>query len=111
MECGICKEIDPELLQEHHWRYNPEIKSILCLFCHSVQHPSHGIGNGKISEKDKRILLYFIIKKQKEIISKDLLRFYWGQTFRKLKLFEQLGFLKRKRFTELPAIYEIKIRW
>lgn len=107
MECGICYEKDIELLQEHHWRYDPEIKNILCLFCHSVQHPSHGIGKGLISKKDKLVMLNFIIKKQKEIISRDLYKFYLGQTFRKLKLFEDAGLLKRKKFTEFPRRYEI----
>ena len=106
MECGICYERNPELLQEHHWSYNPEIKSVLCIFCHSAQH-NHGVGRGKFNRKDKLVIFSFIIKKQKEISSKDLYRFYGSQTFKRLKLFEQLGFLKRKRFTELPKIYEI----
>lgn len=109
MECAMymCNEENPELLQEHHWRYEPEIKSILCIFCHSVQHPNHGIGRGLISKRDMKVLLYFMLKKQKEIISRDIYKFYSGQTFRKLKLFEDIGLLKRKGFTELPRIYEI----
>jgi hypothetical protein len=107
MECGICHEKEPELLQEHHWRYKPEIKSILYIFCHSVQHLNHGIGRGLISKRDMKVLLYFILKKQKEIISRDIYKFYSGQTFRKLKLFGDMGLLKRKEFTEFPKIYEI----
>lgn len=108
MECGICKIKNPELLQEHHWRYNPEIKSVLCIFCHLAQH-SHGVGRGLISDKDKLIILSFIIRRQKEITYKDLYKFYLGQTYRKLKTLEKIGFLKRKKFTEYPAIYEIKL--
>jgi len=103
----MCSEENLELLQEHHWRYKPEIKNILCIFCHSVQHPNHGIGRGLINKRDKKVLLYFILNKQKEISSKDIYRFYLGQTFRKLKSFEAIGLLKRKKFTELPKIYEI----
>lgn len=107
IKCGICKENNPELLQGHHLCYKPEIIVFLCIPCHSIQHKNHGVGRGIISKKDLLILYYLKKLGNKEISSKDIYRFYFGQTHRKVRIFEQVGLLKRKKYTEHPVIYKI----
>lgn len=107
IKCLICKEENPKLLQEHHWRYKPEKKGILCIECHKKQH-NHGVGKGKLNQKDILFLKYSL-KKKRRMSTEDFNKFYYSCVFRAIKKLRDLGLLMREGYSEYPSFYSLNI--
>lgn len=110
VKCEICGEDNVSLLQEHHWSYNPEKKSILCIKCHQIQHKTHGIGRGKINQRDILFLRYAIKYNRDNLSTKDFDKFYkFLNVYGMMKKLRDLGLIKRKGYSEHPSFYVLNI--
>lgn len=65
--CELCGTT--ENLQGHHISYNPEIKQTLCIDCHQLQHPNHGVGRAKGSFLFDKLKNEFIIESDEGRVS------------------------------------------